>query len=356
MKHTKHIGKILLTLFLFLLLSAVCFIGFLWITEYRPQPVEPAQVHAPTQSHSIQAGSTLKLLSYNIGYAGLGENQDFFMDGGRQVYPDAKQDVEQNLAGITQELLKHPADLYLLQEVDEDATRSYHTQQVEHLSQALQLGYTYTYNYKCHYVPYPWPPLGSVSSGLMTLSSYPVLESQRIALPVPFQWPVRLVNLKRCLLLNRYAIEGSDQQLVVINLHLEAYDDGEGKTAQTLALRNLIEAEYQKGNYIVAGGDWNQLLPGTPPLVEKPGAEWKPGILDPNMIPEGWTLAVDPDKGTDRLTNRPYNGNESQAQIYAIDGLLLSPNVKLLKVSAIDTQYKFADHLPLSIEVQLKTP
>lgn len=57
-------------------------------------------------------------------------------------------------------------------------------------------------------------------------------------------------------------LEGTDAQLVLVNLHLEAYDDGEGKAAQTAALTSFLEQEYAKGNYVIAGGDFNQTFPG----------------------------------------------------------------------------------------------
>ena len=39
-------------------------------------------------------------------------------------------------------------------------------------------------------------------------------------------------------------IEGSDKELVSINLHLEAYDDGEGKAKQLKQLMDLLKEEY----------------------------------------------------------------------------------------------------------------
>ena len=47
---------------------------------------------------------------------------------------------------------------------------------------------------------------------------------------------------------------------MLFNLHLEAYDDGEGKCAQTKMLADLLAAEAEKGNYVIAGGDFNQIF------------------------------------------------------------------------------------------------
>ena len=81
-------------------------------------------------------------------------------------------------------------------------------------------------------VPYPLPPIGRVTSGIMTFSSFEVSDAERIQLPCPFSYPIRLCNLKRCLIVSRIPIAGSEHELVIVNLHLEAYDSGEGKAAQ----------------------------------------------------------------------------------------------------------------------------
>lgn len=359
MKQFKRILWVLLSLILVLLLAGGGFVTWLWVKEYRPEPIEPARIVQSPNPTPVEVGQDLTLVSYNIGYAGLGENQDFFLDGGRQVQPDTAEDVRTNLYGIADELEKMQADFYFLQEVDESAKRSYGFNEVDFLARRLDLGYSFTYNFKVPYVPYPVPPIGPVASGLMTLTAAHLTDANRHSLPVPFKWPVRLANLKRGLLVTRHPLKhsavagGTEPELVLVNLHLEAYDDGAGKVAQTQALRAFLEAEYAKGNYVIAGGDWNQILPGTAETPLQPDLAWKPGSLSAEDLPKGWTLAVDPKRATDRLTNRPYAGNE-QPQLFAIDGFLLSPNVSLTQVQALDTQFRYSDHLPIYLQFKLK--
>ena len=69
----------------------------------------------------------------------LGAESDFFMDGGSQVQPLSQALVEKNLAGITALLEEADADIYLLQEVDADAKRSYGIDQRAVLSQGKGL-------------------------------------------------------------------------------------------------------------------------------------------------------------------------------------------------------------------------
>lgn len=357
-KKRASLWKKLLALFLCLLslliLAGLSFVAFLWINEYNPAPIEAAVTISPPNPRTLTAGQSYRILTYNIGYAGLGEKQDFFMDGGQMVQPERAEDVKENLEGISEELLHLPADFYLLQEVDEYGQRSFDYNEVEYLARSLDLGYNFTYNFKVPYVPYPFPPIGQVASGLQTLSPHVVNDSYRVALPIPFRWPERLGNLKRCLLVSRYRIEDSDKEFVLINLHLDAYDkNNEGKVAQTKVLLRLLQEEYAKGNYVIAGGDWNQILPGTPSTKLQPDVKWQPSVFDSSLLPSGWTFAVDKQNFTDRLTNRPYKGNEASAQLYAIDGFLLSPNVQLEQVEVISTNFRYADHTPVQLDFRL---
>ena len=85
---------------------------FLTITEYRPADVEQLEViseehdggAADPVSPQLQAGEELTVLSWNIGYAGLGEDEDFFMDGGTKKTSADKATVEKYLNGISDTL------------------------------------------------------------------------------------------------------------------------------------------------------------------------------------------------------------------------------------------------------------
>lgn len=72
----------------------------------------------------------------------------------------------------------------------------------------------------------------------------------------------------------------SGRELVTAVLHLEAYDEGEGKIAQTKAVADFIRAEYEAGNYVIAGGDFNQTFPGSRSHYPLYDNFWAPGIMD----------------------------------------------------------------------------
>jgi len=213
----------------------------------------------------------------------------------------------------------------------------------------------FAYNYHCAFVPFPWPPLGKVESGLATCTAFQVTEATRESLPVPFMWPVRAANLKRCLLVERIPVEGSDKELVVVNLHLEAYDDGEGKEMQTKQLMQLLKAEYLKGNYVIAGGDFNQVFEdaqGAYPLLDE--GYWQPGVLKNSDLPNGLRYMYDASVPTCRLLNEPYSGVRAETQLYVIDGFIVSDNVHVNHVETVDLNFAHSDHQPVYLQVTLR--
>lgn len=173
-------------------------------------------------------------------------------------------------------------------------------------------------------------------------------------MPCPFKWPLRIANLKRCLLVSRIKLEDTDKELVIVNLHLEAYDDGEGKAAQTAELIDLLEEEYAKGNYVIAGGDFNQSFPGSLdawPIIDD--ETWMPGILDESTLPDGWSFASDTETPSCRLLNKPYDPDDQTSQHYVIDGFIISPNVEVTSAKTIDTGFEYSDHNPVRLSVKL---
>lgn len=277
------------------------------------------------------------------------------MDGGSKVRPDSKDVVENNLAGISSVLEEQDADFYFLQEVDRDARRSYHIDELEYYEDALGLGGMYACNFKCDFVPYPLPPIGKVDAGIVTMTDYEVSEATRISLPESFKWPIKTCNLKRCMLETRIPIQGSDKELVLINFHLEAYDSGEGKIAQSRMLSQKLQEEYDKGNYVIAGGDFNQTFEGmdTYPILDT--ENWMPGIIGTEDIPDHFSFAVSDNVPSSRLLNGPYSGNYEDSQVYVIDGFIVSDNLEIRNVENIDTDFEYSDHQPVRLEVTLKT-
>ena len=165
---------------------------------------------------------SFRLLTWNIGFAGFDKTMDFFMDGGKMVRPRNREQVIKNMKGIKKVLDTQKAEVYFLQEVDLDSSRSYRIDQHRYFEKALGIPGIFAWNYKCDFIPYPLPPLGKMSSGLSTFTGLKVRSARRLSLPESFSWPVKTCNLKRCILETRISIKGSSRELVLFNFHLEA--------------------------------------------------------------------------------------------------------------------------------------
>ncbi len=333
---------------------AVCvlLITFLTVTEYQPEDVEKAEVTGTAKGKTIPTGEPLTILSWNLGYAGLSREADFAMDGGGNTWRADRETVLRNLRGISDVLEREEPALMLLQEADSRSSRTYGEDFRKWFALAQN---AFALNYSCPFVPWPRQIMGRINSGLLTASDYDVAEAVRISLPCPFSWPVRTINLKRCLLVSRLPVEGSDKELVLINLHLEAYDNGEGKIAQMLQLKGLMRSEYEKGNYVIATGDFNQVFPGGEEAYPNTHREnWNVGELEQDSIPEGFSYAYDLETPSCRLLNQPYDPSDSiNTQYYVIDGAILSPNVELREVKTLDEGFAFSDHNPVRFTVIL---
>ena len=356
----KLIGKILKILgcvLLALVLIIAVALGVFTVTEYRPADTETIIADHETEA-VLETGKPLIIVSWNCGYGALGDNADFFMDGGSSVYTADKDRVSSNLAGISEKISALSPDIVILQEVDINSSRSYGTDERNVLRVALPESTceAFAYNFKALYVPYPLPPIGHVESGLYTLSRIQARTAERISLPVPFSWPVRLVNLKRCLLVSRYPVRSSDKELVLINLHLEAYDSGEGKEAQTRQLVSLMQAEYEKGNYVIAGGDFNQRFTNIDqsayPVYD---GMWQPGEINAEAFGESFSLLMDNTTPSCRSLDRPWAGETAEGfQFYLIDGFIVSDNVVPDAVETLDFSFTCSDHNPVRMTFTLQ--
>ncbi len=338
-------------------LAFVLMILVLTVTEYKPGAQETLEVHG-TGERKVAIGDTISVLTWNTGYGALGDNADFFMDGGSMVNTADESRVQENVAAINEEIARLDADVVFLQEVDRDSKRSHGIDELSLIREA-QSGYcdSFANNYKVCYVPYPIPTIGKVDSGLVTLSKYTPEDVTRIALPCPFSYPVRTANLKRCLMVSRIKLEGSEKELVLVNLHLEAYDDGEGKAAQTQMLRELLWQEMEAGNYVIAGGDFNQVFSNVDtsayPLVSE--ELWQPGEIDVLEFGEDLSFLTDESAPSCRSLDQPYAGaDHTNFQYYLIDGFIVSDNIRVESVETQNLEFKNSDHNPILMQVILE--
>ncbi len=359
----KILKVIFITLLVVVLISALVAgtgLGLLTIFQYSPDDVESVVLTGQSQL-SPEQGKPFRIMTWNIGYGALGDNADFFMDGGKMVNTADENRVRTNLDGIIDGMIAEDADIYFLQEIDRDSDRSHHIDEVSDITNALSESPKENYqtmfanNFKVYFMPVPVPPIGKVDSGVYTASAFRCQRADRIQLPCPFKWPLSTINLKRCLLVTRIRLSGSSRYLVLINTHLEAFDSGEGKVAQTKMLKEVMTKEYDEGNYVIVGGDFNQRFTDVDnsdyPIYE---GTWQPGTLDVDDFLPDFIPVMDPTIPTCRSLDKPYDKANDEHQFYVIDGFIYSNNIKLNSIETKDKGFINTDHNPVVAEFVLK--
>ncbi|MBQ7595603.1 MAG: endonuclease/exonuclease/phosphatase family protein [Clostridia bacterium] len=334
-----------------------CFLIFASATTLKVKDSEAIEV---TGGADVKPGkgTQLKILTWNIGYGALDERQDCYWDGGKGVDGESKEIVQENVAVIKNKINEINPDVFFIQEIDTSSKRSYRINELDSFQEMYKedtFASTYAKNFKAGFVPLPlYNPTGKVEAGIAIFSRYQVSEAERIQLPIPFSWPVSLLNLKRCLLINRLPVEGSDKELVLINLHLEAYDDGEGKAKQLAMLMDIMQQEFDKGNYVIAGGDFNQTFSTVNYQKYPKMNDWVCPVIDAENYPS-FSFVMDDTTPTCRSLYKPYyNSDKANHQYYMIDGFIVSGNVSIDQLETLDYGFKNTDHNPVSMTVTLK--
>lgn len=321
------------------------------ISDYKPdEKTVIAENASPTL---ISDTAIVSLMTWNIGYCGLDREMDFFYDGGTKVRTPEPA-FRQNFAAVSDFIKSNDSlDFILLQEVDRKSKRSYRMDEHAAIQEKLsKSSVQFATNYDVFFVPVPpSDPMGQVYSGISLFSNYDPSSSIRYSFPGNYGFPKQLFMLDRCFMVNRYPLQNG-KQLVLINTHNEAFDPGEIRQAQMEYLKKFITGEYASGNYIIAGGDWNQTPPGfRPEFVSNKVNSAQMGI-NSNYLPVDWTWAFDSTTPSNRTVTGAYNPEVTTTTV--IDFFLLSPNVSGLSVKCIDLGFANSDHNPVIIKAKLK--
>jgi len=289
------------------------------------------------------AGATISVLNWNIGYAGLGKESDFIMDGGENLLPPSVEIVEKNLAGIQNTLRENTADFYLIQEAAEPDMLNYGVDVFGGIKDALRnTDWLLGFGYRTQLIPRGY----AVKNGTASFASVKTSAVELIRLP---NEPTRVYGIlqRQYHIQAREFTDASDNPWVVMNIHLSAFDEGGNiRVQQYEKLLEIAGEYYADGKRVVIGGDWNMQLTPTdfPHNTKEKDLFWLKTLPTEKLSP-GWQLVFDPAIATVRTNERPFIKGENYTTI--IDGFLVSPNVDVVSVQGIDTNFEFTDHQPV---------
>ena len=356
----RKIIRTVLILFVILLLAAAGYVLYVFLGFHRIADNETPAIEGNAEKKEISPGQELTVLSYNIGFGAYSDDYTFFMDGGKESRAFSKDAVYQNINGAMEAVIQAEPDVVLMQEVDIDGTRSYHVDErtivLPAMEQAGSFQHIFAQNYDSPYLLYPvMQPHGANQAGIMTLSKYRMTDALRKSLPIE-EGITKVIDLDRCYAKVRIPVENG-KELIVYNLHLSAYT-AKAETAENqlkMVVQDMQE-EYDAGNYCIAGGDFNRdLLGNSPEIFHTPvlADNWaKPVNMD--LFTEDIALAApydtDAPAASCRNPDKPYEPGDF---VVTVDGFIRSANVNVTQCRVIDTGFRYSDHNPVVMKVQL---
>ena len=335
---------------------AAAYVGYVLFSYSRIPDMQETAVIGDARA-AAAAGVEYTAVTYNIGFGAYTPDFTFFMDGGTESWAASRESVIRCVSGAAETAKAFAPDLVLFQEVDMDSTRSYHVDQAEMLRGAFP-GWdsAAAVNYHSPFLMYPLTqPHGASNSCLLTESAFDISASLRRSLPIAAGFS-KLLDLDRCYSISRIPVENG-RELVVVNTHLSAYGtDAEQGEAQLEMLMADLKSEYDKGNYVICGGDFNHDFTGSSRELFNPGTEriysWCQPFPD-GVIPAGLRKCTDYAEGpvaSTRDTDIPYGPDSF---LVTLDGFIVSDNVLCGYVQNVDTGFAFSDHNPVVLRFTL---
>jgi endonuclease/exonuclease/phosphatase family metal-dependent hydrolase len=204
---------------------------------------------------------TILVMTWNIRF-GAGRTP-WFGDGCGDRVIFSEGEIVRFLSGIAGEINRLRPDILLLQGVDVQSKRSAYIDQVQWLLDHTYLDYaSYASMWEAQIVPSDG--LGRINTGQAILARWPILESERIQLPLRSDQDAltRYFYLRRCMLKTRIALPGTGA-LYVLNIHLDAFSTDGTKKRQIDRVKEELDKLAVSGAIFIAGGDFNLIPPGS---------------------------------------------------------------------------------------------
>ncbi|MGJ8745780.1 endonuclease/exonuclease/phosphatase family protein [Polaribacter sp.] len=324
----KKFLKIVFRFFLVLIIAVVVF--FYWASSSTLNEKEYEVLSVFENENAPINDSIFSIVTYNIGYlSGMTNNLPV---------PKPKELFDINLQKVLTQTKKLQADIIAFQEIDYNASRSYFVNQQNKIA---ELGFKYAaqaVNWDKTYIPFPyWPPtmhFGKVVSGQSIISKYPLKEHERIVLErvagTPFYrdafYLERLAQVVKVTL--------NKQEVVLINIHLEAFDASTRKNQfeEVLAIFNT----YKKTYPTILLGDFNASASNKDAIVQKMFAMQDVGNAAFNA-------------------KNPANTFDTKSPFERIDYIFYTKNsIEYISGKVLSEFGEASDHLPVEMSFKLK--
>ena len=375
----KKVIKITGIILLALVIVLAAYIIYLYASYHRIPDNQELQVEEISQN--TEAGNELtteknySALTYNIGFGAYTPDFSFFMDGGKSSWAKSKDSVKETIKGAGELVASKDPDFALVQEIDLDATRSYHVNEYSILKENIPAyNCVFAQNYDSAFLFYPFTqPHGKSKAGLALFSKYPITGSMRRSFPISTSF-TKFFDLDRCYSISRVPIDNG-KELVIFELHMSAYGNSDAiREGQIRMLSEDMQKEYEAGNYVICGGDFNHDLKAVDTQSKASDADNNTQTdSEDSAEPESWAYPFPRselpehfsfclDQLSEDEKNNLWNSARNADMEYVpgetytvtLDGFIISDNVECTKYENVNTGYSYSDHDPVYMEFQLK--
>lgn len=348
---------------LIVILAAAGYVGYVIVSYDRIPDMQVEAIEEPANraltKDALKVGNSYTAMTYNIGFGAYLPEYSFFMDGGESSWAESEESVYYALDGVVSITEEIDPDFALYQEVDINGTRSYHVNQYEYLRE--KQGFYYTtraVNYDSAFLPYPiLEPHGKNKACLALFSKYPMVSSLRRSLPIS-ETVSKIVDLDRCFSVTRIPVD-TGKELIIVNVHASAYGSSDAvREGQIGMLCDVMREEYEKGNYVIVGGDFNHDLKADENMNAEDVASWA-YPFPRSSLPEHFAFAVD---GYDREEFLAMHDSARNADIPYVEGVtytitldsfIISDNIVCEEYGTVDTGYAYSDHEAVFMQFSL---
>ena len=323
----------------FAVLLVALIIFYFWASSSSYPREKYAEVLEYKRSDTTDTNSdrAFSVVTYNIGYlSGLTNNQA--IDRKKQLF-------DKNIETAITALKSFKPDLIGFQEIDLDSKRSFNVNQVNKIAEALNFAQSaIAINWDKNYLPFPYFPVsahfGRILSGQAVLSRYPIESHERIVLEKITNKPFfyKAFYIDRLAQITKIDIKG--RSLILINVHLEAFDVST-RQKQTESLQKLL-SKYVDDYPVLLIGDFNSTLTN-----------------DENSQPTINLLLKNPSLKSavpkEQLTDEKSTTFPSDKPIAKLDYIFYTPKtIEVLEWRIISEAQQASDHLPLMMKFRFR--
>ena len=314
MKTAKKIFKIIGIIAGVVVAVLIVYIIYLYASYHRIEDNLSLEVesHAQADVH-LTTEKEYSALTYNIGFGAYTPDFSFFMDGGKSSWAKSKDSVLETVQGAGELVRSYDPDFALIEEVDLNSTRSYHVNEYDILKDCFaDYDTVFAQNYDSAFLFYPF--------------TQPHVDNGK--------------------------------ELVIFELHMSAYGNSdEIREGQIRMLTEDMQKEYEAGNYVLCGGDFNHDLKAD----ENDSAERESWAypFPRSELPEHFSFGMDQlsEQEKQDLWDSARNADmeyvPGETYTVTLDGFIISDNIECVSYEDINTGYTYSDHDPVYMKFKL---